>query len=146
MEINESISISQSPKKIWDFWLLVSTDAQWRSGVLKAEWTSQPPYGLGSTGVHYVKNLGTMSWEVTKWEDGRFFRFVHRGGKFKGSVASYHVEPEKNGSRVTIRAKMVFPSFMRILMIFIKSIIIKGIKTDLQKLKELMEKQEQQST
>jgi hypothetical protein len=28
----------------------VANDVQWRNGIIKAEWTSQPPYGIGSTG------------------------------------------------------------------------------------------------
>ena len=140
MEINESISISQSPEKIWNFWMPVTTDAQWRDGITKAEWTSQPPYGIGSTGIHYHKDLGSMPWEIIKWEDNSFFEFVHRDGAFKGSIASYHVESENGGSRVTIKAKMVLPFFMRIILVFMKGKMIKGTKADLNKLKELMEK------
>ena len=98
MRISCSITISQSPEKIWNFWMPVSTDAQWRSGVSKAEWTSQPPYGIGSTGVHFTTDLGPMSWKIISWEDGRCFEFVHIKGRLKGSKASYHVEPENGGS------------------------------------------------
>jgi len=77
MEINESTSISQSSEKIWDFWMPVTTDVQWRDGITKAEWTSQPPYGIGSTGIHYHKDVGAMPWKVIRWEDGRYFEFVH---------------------------------------------------------------------
>lgn len=140
MEINESISISQSPESIWDFWLLVETDAQWRGGITKAEWTSQPPYCIGSTGVHYTDNIGAMSWEVIKWEDGRFFEFIHTEGRLKGSIASYHVVPDNGGSRVSINAKMKGPFIMRIIMVFMKGKMTKGIKEDLNRLRILMEK------
>ncbi len=141
MEINESISISQSPESIWDFWLPVETDAQWRGGITKAEWTSQPPYGVGSCGVHYANDIGAMSWEVIEWEDGRYFLFIHTKGRLKGSIASYHVDPENGGSRVSIKAKMKGPFIMRVLMVFMKGKMTKGIKEDLQRLKNLMEKQ-----
>jgi len=140
MEINESISISQSPEKIWNFWVPVTTDAQWRDGITKAEWTSQPPYGIGSTGVHYHKDLGAMPWTITRWEDGRLTEWVHRDSRIRGSIASYHVEPEDGGSHVTLHAKMVGPLFMRIIMIFIGGKMTKGVKADLQQLKSLMEK------
>jgi hypothetical protein len=140
MKINESISISQRPEKIWNFWMPVTTDAQWRNGITKAEWTSKPPYGIGSTGVHYTKDLGPMSWEIIKWEDGHYFEFVHTEGRLKGSIASYHVESENGSSHVSICANMAGPFIMRIIMVFMKDKMIKGIKADLRKLKELMEK------
>ena len=140
MEINESISISQSPEKVWNFWMLVTTDTQWRDGITEAEWTSQPPYGKGSTGIHYHKDLGAMPWTIIGWEDGRHTEWVHRESKIRGSIASYHVEPETGGCHVSIYAKMVGPLFMRIMMIFMGGKMKKGVKADLQKLKAIMEK------
>ena len=116
MKIKESIYISQSPQKIWDFWLLVTTDIQWRKGFTKAEWTTQPPHGVGSAGVHYHEKLGATPWTIVKWEDGRYFEFVHGNeSKLKGSVASYRVDPEGEGSRVGLQADIVGPFFMRII-------------------------------
>ena len=118
----------------------VTTDVQWRDGITKAEWTSQPPYGIGSTGVHYTKDLGAMTWKIIKWEDGRYFEFVHIEGRLKGSIASYHVEPENGGSIVSIRAKMAGSLIMRLMMVLVKNKIKNGFKADLQMLKDLMEK------
>ena len=140
MEFYESISISQSPEKIWNFWMPVVTDVQWRDGITKAEWTSQPPYGIGSTGIHHTKDLGAMTWKIIKWEDGRYFEFVHIEGRLKGSIASYHVVPENGGSIVSIRAKMAGSFIMKLMMVLIKNKIKNGFKTDLQMLKDLMEK------
>jgi len=139
MEINESISISKSPEKIWNFWMPVTTDVQWRDGITKAEWTSQPPYGKGSTGIHYHKDFGAMPWTIIRWEEGRHMEWVHRESRIKGSIASYHVEPENGGSHITIHSKMVGPLLMRIIIIFMGGKIIKSVKADLQKLKSLME-------
>jgi len=140
MEIHESILISQSPEKIWDFWLPVSTDAQWRDGITKAEWTSLPPYGIGSTGVHYGKDTGAMTWEITRWEDGCYFEFIHEKGRLKGSIASYRIEPENGSSRVSIHIKMTGPFMMKIMVILMKDKIRVGLKGDLQRLKDIMEK------
>ena len=140
MEINESISISKSPDEIWNFWMPVSTDVQWRDGITKAELTSQPPYGVGSTGIHYHEDLGPMPWTIIKWGNGRHMEWVHRESRIKGSIASYHVEPENGGSCVTVKAKMAGPLFMRIIIVFMGGKMKKGVKADLQKLKVLMEK------
>ena len=142
MEINESISISQNPDEIWNFWMPVTTDVQWRDGITKAELTSQPPYGVGSTGIHYHKDLGPMPWTIIKWENGRHMEWVFEDSKMKGAIGFYHVEPEYNGSRVTMQTKMVLPFFMRIIMVFMAGKIKKRLKGDLQKLKAIMEKQD----
>ena len=140
MVLNESISILQKPEKIWEFWLLVSTDIQWREGFIKAEWTSRPPHGVGSTGVHTHKDLGAMPWTILKWEEGSYFEFIHdRESKLKGSVASYRVQPENEGSRVSLHARIVGPFFMRIISIFMRAKMIQGLQGDLQKLKKIME-------
>lgn len=119
----------------------VSTDAQWRSGITKAEWTSQPPFGIGSTGVHHTNDLGAIPWKIIRWEDGSYFEFVHIEGRLKGSIASYHVEPENGSSLVSIHANITGPFIMRVIMVFMKNKMKKGIKADLEKLKYLMEKQ-----
>ena len=141
MEINESISISKSPEKIWNFWMPVTTDVQWRDGITKAELTSQPPYGVGSTGVHYHKDLGPMPWTIIKWEDGRHMEWIFGECRLKGFIGFYHVELENNGSRVTMQqTKMVLPFFMRIVLVFTRGIIKKSMKGDLRRLKAVMEK------
>jgi uncharacterized membrane protein len=146
MEIKESISILQSPKKIWDFWMPVTTDVKWRDGITKAEWTSQPPYGIGSTGTHYLKDFGAIPWTIIKWDDGRHVEWVFGECKMKGSIGSYHVEPDNGGSRVTIHSKYKLPFLMRILMVFMGGKMKEVVKADLQKLKAIMERQDNQSS
>jgi hypothetical protein len=141
MLINESTLISQSAESIWTFWLDVTNDVQWRDGIIKAKWTSLPPYGIGSTGEHTHKDMGIMEWEVTKFEDGHNFEFIHTKGGLKGSIAFFKVEPENKGSRVTIQMRISGPFFIRFMMLFMGSIMRKGVRGDLQKLKEIMEMQ-----
>jgi hypothetical protein len=141
MKIEESIYISQSPQKIWHFWLLVYTDIQWREGFTKAEWTTPPPHGVGSSGIHYHEKLGATPWTILKWEDGNYFEFIHnQESKLKGSIASYIVEPENEGSRASLQANIVGPLLMRIIAPLMRGMMVKGLKNDLQRLKEIMEK------
>lgn len=142
MEIKKSIFISQSPDKIWDFWLPVTTDVQWRGSIIKAELTSQHPVGVGSTGIHYHKDLGAMPWTITKWEDGRHMEWIFGECKLKGFTGFYRVEQENNGSYVTMQqTSPVLPFLMRIIMVFTKGIISKSMKDDLQRLKAIMEEE-----
>ena len=140
MLINETISISRNPESIWSYWIDVTNDVQWRNGITKAEWTSKPPFGIGSTGEHIHKNMGAVNWEITRFEDGSSFEFVHTAGGLKGSIAIFQVEPENNGSRVNVQMRMSGPVIIRFMMFFMGSTMRKGVRGDLQKLKELMEK------
>ncbi len=139
MIIKESISITQNPESIWSFWIDVSNDVQWRDGITQAEWTSPPPYAIGSTGKHTHKDIGAMDWKITRLEDGRSFEFIHTAGALKGSIAIFQVQPESNGSRVNVQMRISGPLPMRIMMFFMGRIIRNGIRGDLLKLKELME-------
>ncbi len=117
----------------------VSNDVQWRNGITKAEWTSQSPHGLGSTGEHTHKDMGAMKWEVTRFEDGSRFEFIHTAGGLKGSIAIFQVEPENSGSRVNVQMRVSGPLIMRFMMFFMAGMMRKGVRGDLQKLKELLE-------
>jgi len=139
MEIIESISIAQTPEIIWEYLLQVTTDVEWRIDYAKTEWTSKPPYGIGSTGVHHHKKIGSIPWTIIKWEEGRHMEWVMGESKFSGSVGYYHIEPENGSTRVTIHSKMELPFIMRIIMAVVGR---KVVKADLLRLKAIMEKQE----
>ena len=118
----------------------VSNDVYWRNGMTKAEWTSQPPYGKGSTGEHTHKDIGIMKWEVTQIENGSSFEFIHTEGGLKGSIAFFQVEAENKGSLVKAQMRMSGPLIMRIMIFFMGGTMRKSVRGDLQKLKELLEK------
>jgi hypothetical protein len=139
MIINESISILRDPGSIWEYWLDVSNDIHWRDGMTKARWTSQPPYGIGSTGEHTHKDIGVMTWEITDFEDGRSFEFIHTSGGLRHSVACFQVEAESKGSKVKVQMRMSGPIIMRFMMLFMGSTMRRGVQGDLQKLKEILE-------
>ena len=85
--------------------------------------------------------MGAMIWEVTRFEDCRSFEFIHTAGGLKGSIAFFQVEPENKGSRVQVQMKMSGPIIMRFMIICMGRMMRIGVRGDLQKLKELMEKQ-----
>ena len=120
----------------------VTNDVHWRNGITKAVWTSQPPYGIGSTGEHTHKDMGVMNWEVTSFHDGSSFEFIHTAGGLTGSIAFFNVESENNGSRVNVQMRVSGPFIMRVMMLFMAGIMRKGVRGDLHKLKELMENQD----
>ena len=139
MIINDSISISRKPESIWSYWMDVTNDVQWRNGITKAQWTSRPPHGIGSSGEHTHEKMGVLKWEVTRIEDGSSFEFIHTEGGLKGSIAFFQVEAENNGSLVKVQMRMSGPIIMRIMIFFMGSTMRKGVRGDLQKLKKLLE-------
>ena len=139
MKFITSIAIDQKPEVIWDFLMLITEDIHWREGIVKAEWTSEPPYGVGSTGVHYHEKMGAYEWEVTRFEDGHSFEFIHRKSPLSGSTALFEIESEDQGSVVRMKANLTGPPIMRFMMLFMTRMMRKGLEGDLIKLKELME-------
>ena len=119
----------------------VSNDVQWRSGMTKAEWTTQAPYGIGSRGEHTHKDMGVMKWEVTGIEEGRSFEFIHTAGGLKGSIAFFQVEAENKRSRVNVQMQMSGPIIMRIMIFFMGATMRKSVRGDLQRLEIILGKQ-----
>jgi len=142
MIINESISIAREPELIWKYWMDVSNDVYWRNGIIKAVWTSHPPYGIGSTGEHTDNNMGILYWEVTRFEDGKSFEFTHTAGGLKGSVGFFQVEPENDGSLIKVKMRISGSFIMRLMLLFMESMIRKNVRGDIEKLRELLEKQD----
>ena len=141
MVLNESISVSCKPESVWNFWMDVSNDVLWRNGITNALWTSPPPYGIGSTGEHTQKDMGILAWEVSGFEDGRSFEFVHTAGGLKGSIGYFHVEAQKEGSLIRVRMQIRGPFIMRLMMPFMGNMMRKSIHGDIEKLRELLEEQ-----
>ena len=141
MIINETISIEAKPESIWKYWMDVGNDVHWRNGMTKAGWTTQPPYGIGSKGEHTHKDVGIMKWEITAFNDGSSFEFIHTAGGLKGSIAFFQVEPEDTGSLVHVRMRTSGPFIMRFMMLFMAGMMRRGVRGDLQQLKAILEKQ-----
>ncbi len=66
-----SIAIARPPEDVWTFLYDVSNDTRWRTGVTSARWISDPPYGVGSTGLHLVQGVGDWPWTVSEWNEQR---------------------------------------------------------------------------
>ena len=130
MLIDETLYIAEKPGKIWEYWMDVSNDVHWRSGIVKAEWTSPAPYGIGSTGEHTHKDMGVMNWEVTAISEGNSFEFVHTAGGLKGSIAFFQVESHNNGSRIHVQMRITGPFLMRFMKLFMAGMMRSGVRGD----------------
>jgi len=138
-DIESSIWISRTPEDIWDFLSVISTDTQWRTGVTDAKWVSEPPYGVGSTGLHIIEGIGDWPWKVSQFEEPRIMAWEVTGGRFEGSHGAYRLTPDGDGSCVTIETRFKRGIIMWFLGLLVKGMIKRGNATDLEKLKAILE-------
>jgi uncharacterized membrane protein len=134
-----SIVIARPSEDVWRFLSDVSNDTRWRTGVTSARMLSDPPHGVGSTGLHVVQGIGDWPWTVTEWDEQRIMGWEVTGGRFRGSHGSYGVNAEGASSRVTIDTRVKPSVLMRVLMLIMKRTLRRQAASDLEKLKEILE-------
>jgi hypothetical protein len=137
--IEISTWIASPPEEIWNYLSDVSNDPQWRDSMIEAKWVSDPPYGVGSSGLNVVEGVGDWPWKITEWKEHRSASWVVTGSRFVGSQGGYSIEPEDAGSRITLLAQFNPTTFMRIFMVIMKGRIRREFAADLEKLKAIME-------
>ncbi len=138
-DIESSIWIARPPEDIWNYIVDVSTDTHWRDIVIDAQWISDPPHGVGSTGLHIIKGIGDYPWTATAFEEPRIMAWEVTGGRFEGSHGAYRIEPEDDGSRFILEARMKRSVFISLLMVFFKGRTKRQYAIDLEKIKAIME-------
>ena len=124
---------------IWDFLNNVSNDSLWRERVTAGRWTSEPPHGVGSTGLNIVEGVGDWPWEITEWEEPHLISWVVTGGRFEGSHAGYRITSQDNGSRMTLHMSAKPGLLTKIFMLIMKGMIARQLGSDLEKLKTILE-------
>jgi carbon monoxide dehydrogenase subunit G len=138
-DIETSIWIACPPEDIWKFLYDVSNDTQWRAGVNQAKWVSEAPYQAGSTGLHIIDGIGDWPWVATQVEEPHVMAWDVTGGRFEGSHGAYRIEPEGDGSRMTIETRMKHTFMINLIMLVMKGTLKRQNATDLEKLKTIME-------
>ena len=138
-DIESSIWIARPPQEIWNYVTDWSNEIQWRKGVIEAKWTSDPPHGVGSTGLHIVEDVGEVPWKVIEWEEPHNASWEFTSGRAKGVHGGYRVAPEDTGSRVMIHTRAKRFSLMKIIMLIMKRSLNRQNTADLEKLKAIME-------
>jgi uncharacterized membrane protein len=138
-DVECSLWIERPPEEIWDYLADVSNEPQWRDIMIEARWVTNPPHGVGSTGLNVVKGVGDWPWKVTEWEEHRSVSWVVTGGRFAGSHAGYRVAPENAGSRVTLDVQFKSSTFMRVVRPYFRRLMRRQFVAELTKLKAIME-------
>ena len=117
MDSSASTYIERSPGEVFEFVMNVPNDAQWRTGVVEAAYTSDGPPGVGSTGLDRVAANGremAAEWEVIEWSPGSHARWKLTSGPISGT-GGYICEPEGSGTRFTLEADVSPTGWYRLL-------------------------------
>ena len=138
-DIESSILIARPPEDVWRYVYDVSNDTQWRDGVNSAKWISDPPYGVGSKGLHIIEGIGDWPWTATSVEEPHSMSWKVTGGRFEGSQGAYRIEPEAIGSRFTLETQLKLGVVMSLLMLVLKWRLKSQNAIDLEKLKTILE-------
>lgn len=85
VSFDKEITIERSLREVFDYVSDPANDVEWRTDIEVSEWTSEGPYGVGSTSRSVSKFLGrkmeTVA-EVTAWDPPKHFAFKSVGGPF----------------------------------------------------------------
>ena len=119
----------------------VTHDSEWRTGVVEASFTSDLPVGIGSTGFDRIEANGRQmvsTWTVFDHEPGLSARWTLDSGPIRGT-GGYICEPVDSGTRFTLEAHVKPTGWYRLLGPIFGLIGRKQNRSDVQKLKAILD-------
>jgi len=141
MDSSASVLVGAPVATVYAYVMDVTHDSEWRTGVVEAAFTSDPPIGIGSTGFDRIEANGRhviATWTVFEFEPGAFARWTLDSGPIRGT-GGYICEPVDSGTRFTLEAHVKPTGWFRILGPIFGLIGRKQNRSDVLKLKALLE-------
>ena len=141
MDSSASVLIGVSAATVYAYVMDVTHDSEWRTGVVEASFTSDPPIGIGSTGFDRIEANGRQvvaTWTVFEFEPGVFARWTLDSGPIRGT-GGYICESVDSGTRFTLEAHVKPTGWYRLLGPIFGLIGRKQNRSDVLKLKALLE-------
>jgi hypothetical protein len=141
VNLSATVIIRRSARDVFDFVMDVPHDAQWRSGVVEASFTSDGPVVVGTTGFDRIEANGrevVAQWTVSEIEPGRLARWTLDDGPIRGS-GGYICEQVGNDTRFTLEAFVRPVGAYRLMGPVFGMIGRRQNRTDVQRLKEILE-------
>ena len=141
MDLSATIMIDRPAEEVFDYVMAVAHDAEWRTGVVEAGFTSDGPLGVGTTGFDRVEANGremTAQWTVSEFEPREFARWTLDSGPIKGT-GGYICEPQDDQTRFTLEAHVKPMGVYRLMGPVFGRIGRKQNQADVEKLKSLLE-------
>jgi carbon monoxide dehydrogenase subunit G len=136
----KEFSIERPLQEVFDYVSDPANDPQWRDAEL-AEWTSEAPYGVGSTQRSVGKILGRKiesSTEVTEWDPPKHFAFKSIGGPlpFEFRVS---LEGVGEGTKLVVEGQAEAGGFFKLAEGLVARQFEKQLDNDFSSLKKVLE-------
>jgi hypothetical protein len=141
MDQSATIVIERSPGEVFDYVMQVSHDAEWRTNIVEAAFTSDPPLGVGTTGFDRVSANGRdmiAAWKTVQYEPGVLARWTFDSGPLEGS-GGYVCQPAGDSTRFTLEANVRPTGGMRLLGPLFGVMARRFNRDDVWKLKKILE-------
>jgi len=126
---------------MFDYVMEVSHDAEWRTGVVEASFTSDRPVRVGTTGFDRIQANGremVQTWTVFQFEPGRLARWTLDSGPFRG-FGGYVCDQSGDGTKFTLEAHVKAAGWFRLLGPIFGTIARRQNLADVRKLKAHLE-------
>ena len=141
MRQSATVIIDRPVEEVFDYVIDIPNDAEWRTGVVEAAYTSDPPLGVGTTGFDRISTSGQdmiAEWTTVEYEPGAFARWEYVSGPLQGS-GGYVCESTGDGTRFIIEANVKPTGPLRLLGPIFGMILRRQIHADVNKLKAILE-------
>ena len=139
--LESSIFINRPQQEVWDFLSNPANNTQWQSSTESAEWTSEGPPGVGSTlrevGKVLMRKIESPS-EITAWDPPNKHGRKSVGGPIPWEV-TMKLEPKENGTQLNVHSTVEVRGFFKIAEGLVGKQFQKGVDTDFEALKLLLE-------
>jgi hypothetical protein len=141
VDLSATIVIDRPTTEVFDYVMAVSHDAEWRTGVVEAGFTSEAPLGVGTTGFDQIEAQGremSAQWTVFEFKPGALARWTLGSGPIRGT-GGYICQPEGAKTRFTLEARVTPSGWYRLIGPIFRRIGRQQNMADVQKLKSILE-------
>ena len=141
MNISATTVVNRPATEVFEFVMEVPHDAQWRTGVVEAAFTSGNPLGVGTTGFDRVEANGremVAGWTVFDFAEGQRARWTLDSGPIKGT-GGYVCDEIPAGTRFTLEANVKPTGWYRLLGPIFGMIGRRHNRADVERLREMLE-------
>lgn len=143
MDQSATIVIGRPAVEVFDYVMDIPNDARWRTGIVEAAYTADPPLGVGTTGFDRIEANGrnmTAVWTTSEFEPGVLARWTFVSGPLQGS-GGYICKPVGESTRFTLEANVRPSGALRFLGPLFGVMVRRQNHADVAKLKEILETQ-----
>ena len=140
IRVNKSTVIERTPGEVFDFVADQTNAIRWQSGIVEIRRLTDGPPGVGTKHVFVRTLMGkrmTGENEYTEFEPGHRVTFRTTSGP--GLLASYIVEPVKDGARLTATMELDVSGLMSVAEPLIAATLRRDVDANLVRLKGILE-------